>query len=527
MEDSKLSTTYLQNEFRDDSNSHKNDNFKDQQNSSKIGSHFNELAQNLKKLRLFDRVKNSKIHVSNETIVSLNKNNPSKSYKLIRNIGSGSFGEVFLVENFILGNKRAMKRMLKSNCYTVKDEKQLLKEVQLLKKINHPNIVKIYEYYNTTEAIYIVTEYCKEGDLFDKLRTRLSEEKISFIFYQLLYAVFYLHLNKIIHRDIKLENILVDEVDKNDYYYIKLIDFGAAKIMGKNENKEKNLVGSYYYIAPEVLKFNPVEKSDLWSCGVILYVLVTGTLPFDFEDDRDTCKAILRGKYSKEKQGWKNSSDEVRDLIERLLERDVSKRLSAFEALNHDWFKKMKTKNLLTKIDVDLLRKYVLNIKNYKYYTKLQHSVLAFIFHNLEPNDDIKAAQKIFRIFDQNLEGTITKEELKIGLSLYLPESESIEDTNEIFLTLDPNDSGKLVYEDFLRACIDKNNLFNEKILKFAFDYFDNDSSGKISLENLLLTFNIASNTEDSEILKKSIQIFDIEGDGEISFDEFKLMLID
>ena len=154
--------------------------------------------------------------------------------------------------------------------------REIRNEIDILKKLSHPNIVKIYEFYVSENHYYIITEYCKEGELFSYIKNKYSERQLAVLFYQVFSGLWYLHENKILHRDIKLENIMISEKEKDnstgeELFWVKIIDFGTAKLFEKNK-KEKDVVGSSYYIAPEVLKQNYNEKCDTWSVGVILYM---------------------------------------------------------------------------------------------------------------------------------------------------------------------------------------------------------------------------------------------------------------
>ena len=160
---------------------------------------------------------------------------------------------------------------------------EIKNEINILKSLSHPNIVKIYEFFDTAVDYYIVTEYCKKGELFDYINNKYSERQLAVLFYQVFSGLCYLHEKKILHRDLKLENLMISEIEKDintgeEYFWMKIIDFGTAKIF-ERKKKEKEIIGSSYYIAPEVLKKNYNEKCDTWSVGVILYMTLTGVPP--------------------------------------------------------------------------------------------------------------------------------------------------------------------------------------------------------------------------------------------------------
>lgn len=208
-------------------------------------------------------------------------------------LGSGSFGTVRKAIHKLTGQPRAIKILKKDE----QDEKKLELEVDILSKISHPNAMQIYEYYQDAKYFYIVSEFCAGGELFDKItkKGKFNEREAANILKQMLSTVLYCHSNNIVHRDLKPENILLD--DKSDDTVIKIIDWGGARyfIHGK---KMTTVSGTPYYIAPEVLKEKYDEKCDIWSCGVILYILLSGYPPFNGINDMEIMKAVKKGRYN-------------------------------------------------------------------------------------------------------------------------------------------------------------------------------------------------------------------------------------
>ena len=243
-----------------------------------------------------------KIQVIQETLVTQKFGDPDKYYKKIKDLGSGSYGSVYQARNLIMDNIVAIKIIEKVQDNMI-DDLEIKNEINILKTLSHPNIVKIYEFFDTVLYYYIVTEYCKKGELFAYIKNRYSEKQLAVLFYQVFSGLCYLHEKKILHRDLKLENLMVSEIEKDlitgeEYFWIKIIDFGTAKIFEKNKT-EKAVIGSSYYIAPEVLKQRYNEKCDTWSVGVILYMTLVGVAPFDGHTDDDIIRRIKVGKYNK------------------------------------------------------------------------------------------------------------------------------------------------------------------------------------------------------------------------------------
>jgi len=200
----------------------------------------------------------------------------------------------------------------------------------------------------TKTNYYIITEYLPGGELYETIITwkDYTEQKASYILHQILSAIYYLHSKGIVHRDIKPENILIEKIVKKDskeFINVKLIDFGTSNFFN-NSRKFSLKVGTPYYIAPEVIKKNYTEKCDLWSCGVILYILLVGQPPFKGEDKEEILNNILKKNYSMSGKQWERISKYAKELLQNLLCYDQAKRYSAKEAIEDEWFKKMDIK---------------------------------------------------------------------------------------------------------------------------------------------------------------------------------------
>jgi calcium-dependent protein kinase len=404
---------------------------------------------------------------------------------------------------------------------------EIKNEIDILKKLDHPNTAKILEFYSTPKAYYIVTDYCSCGELYNQIKHEYNENQLAVLFYQLFSALTYLHTNNIVHRDLKLENILISEIEKDKktgkkYFWIKIIDFGTAKIFEKNK-KEKAIVGSSYYIAPEVLQKAYNEKCDTWSAGVILYMLIVGRAPFDGADDEEIIENIKKGKFNAKHKKLVASSNEVQDLVKKLLEVNVNKRLSAQEALKHPWFKKFDAKSLYKNIEEEKIKMYLMRLRKYEIYSKFQQMVLAFIVHNIPYSEESKDILKIFRLFNTNDDGKLSKKELYSGLITYFNHAEIDKEIDGIFLLLDGANHGFLEYEEFLRACLDQKMICSDEHLVYAFNFFDKDNTGRISVEKIMAIF--VDDNVSEEVFRSIFNEIDQNQDGEIDFAEFKDMM--
>lgn len=280
-----------------------------------------------------DKFKDLTIKKSN--FISFKKGSISKEYTFGKSLGSGSFGTVREAIHKITGNVRAVKILKKSE----QDEEKLFLEVDILARLSHPNIMQIYEFYDDNTNFYIVSEYCPGGELFDCITEKgvFTEKEACFLMKQILSGICYSHENKVVHRDLKPENILLD--DKSDNPILKLIDWGGARYFLKHK-KMNRINGTPYYIAPEVLAESYDEKCDVWSCGVILYILLCGYPPFNGESDSDIMMSVRKGKYDFPVEEWATVSKDAKDLVNKMLTYDPKKRFSAKDCLSHSWIEK-------------------------------------------------------------------------------------------------------------------------------------------------------------------------------------------
>ena len=466
------------------------------------------------------------LSISNRIFINEIEQAPETKYKIIKNIGNGSYGSVFLAYNIYTKEKVAIKKIYKSSEMLLSDG-LLINEIEILKSLNHPDIVKIIEFYGTEEAYYIVNEYCSGGELYDKAINYLSETQISVIFKQILSGLSYLHSKNIVHRDLKLENILISDKEYventgEEYYDIKIIDFGNARIF-ENTITNSSIVGSSYYIAPEVFiqKYN--KECDLWSAGVILYMLIVGIPPFEGESDKKIISKIKTGIFDKNNNRWINASKEVKDLISKLLVYEPKKRLTANEALQHPWFKKTNSNILYYNIPKYEILHCIENILSYNIKSKFEELVLAYIVHNMPKQKETKIAIKLFKLVNTKGDGKLLKDELKKTLLNFVSE-DYLKNYDNIFELLDRENHGYIEYDEFLRAALNKEKILTDDNLKYAFNFFDKENLGYIPRDNMKLFFK--DTNIDDQLIKRIFDEIDYNKDGKIDFQEFKNMMV-
>ena len=465
------------------------------------------------------------INLTNEVIVSQSNKNPSDDYKRVKFLGEGSYASVYCVENKITGAQRAMKIITKNENYSAEDDKEILNEITILRTLDHPNILKIFEFYSSKESYSLVTELCNLGELFNEIVDNgpFNENYSAYVMFQIFSAINYCHGMKIVHRDLKPENILIVARNENGLPQVKVADFGTSKMFEKGV-VQKKLVGSSYYIAPEVLKKHYDEKCDIWSCGVIMYILLSGRPPFPGDSDKEIMDKVALGKYDLEESPFDQLSNSGKDLIKKLLVKDPKKRISASEALNHPWFKENKSKELFNRIkDQSILKKLIKNLKAYHRDSIIQETALAYLVHNFPQMKDVVNACKLFNQIDVNGDGKINKDELLKGLQNRIKSDTLKKDVDIIFQNIDMDNNGYIEYEEFVRGAVSKERFINTKVIQFAFRYFDKDGSGEITFDEIEEVFkdSIQDKSNVHEALKKIIAEVDTNGDGIISFNEF------
>lgn len=449
----------------------------------------------------------------NLSYIPQNSNKVTKDYRIFPDIiGKGGFGEVRKAIHLATNEIRAIKIIYKKGC-SRQEEERMFNEIKILCKLDHPNIVRIYEYFHDEKNIFIVMELITGGELFDRIISagHFSERKAAEIFHQILSAVNYIHCNNIVHRDLKPENILFD----GDV--IKLVDFGTSRLIESNE-KLRGTQGTTYYIAPEVFGKSYNSKCDVWSCGVILYLLLSGIPPFQGRNDLEVQQQIKKGKFRLNIPEFAEISLEAKSLITQMLTYDPKQRISVKEALEDPWFGLV-----LHAREVTLKRTFLENLKNFHLKNKMQGAIYFFIVNNLASKEDKRDLIKMFKALDLNQDGVISEDELMHGLKL-MNVFMSEEEVKALMDMLDKSHTKTINYTEFVGAAIDKNKILSdEKILK-CFKMFDKDRSGKISIAEFKQMLE-GKNSIDPEVWRQMIKDFDDNGDGEIEFQEFKDLL--
>ena len=453
----------------------------------------------------------------------------STNYTKIKEIGSGAFAKVYLVKNKGTNEVYACKELTKSK---IKNLDMLKDEINIMSKVDHPNIIKLLEVYENTLSIELIMEQCQGGCVFDNLVKKIksegkaySEREAASIFKQIMLAINYCHDQGICHRDLKLENVLFLTTQKNSP--VKLIDFGLSNYfrrqklshnLKKSNNgqvKMKKKVGSPHYISPEVLEGKYTQKCDIWSAGVMLYVMLVGYFPFDGNTDQETLNAIKKKKFSFDDKQWDNISNDAKDLIKHML-CDEDKRYSSEKVLNHPWILKASPNpsGAVNKINVK-------HLFDYQDFCNFKKFVLTYIATRLREKD-LKDLEQIFLEIDEDKDGTLSFDEVKKCFIRLINDKKlkiNIHNIDTLFKSIDTNNSKKIDYTEFIAAMIDASPYCKEDRLVDIFKFLDKDGSGKISrneIKNVLDTEKI----RDKD-MNYFINSFDLNGDGQIDYREY------
>ena len=704
----------------------------------------------------------NELRINTQKTIRRQSGNPFDYYEIIKNLGKGTFGIVYKVMHKTTGTIRAMKVIPKNNMKYGFTDDDITQEINILKTLEHPHIIKLYEFYTFKENYYLINEFCTEGDLSDKLAKLRSfpEFVVKILMIQIFNAVKYLNEKNVIHGDLKLENIMIDsylnkgdiptrnknsnfitslledekeineylkknelkrsstylisgqqkfkikkkkkkinkkdkdkdnnnsnndddidsveklleirlkrgktlcnnkfkkekekeksnrvkninknkkffnksksinngnyEMDfeieetkkkddfkylngeedddddnekkdssennvpngieisnnannntnnnknqiinkyldnsqkkylptikeneetnfsKNEYnsnnieklkktntinlktmkiknFELKLIDFGCSKIFSKYKKNFEDTIGTLIYCSPEVLRNNYNKKCDIWSCGVLMYVLLSGHFPFFGKTEDEITKKILSGKFKFDDKYFKNVSYKAKDLISKCLIYDKNKRISIEEVLKHEFFRDDLNPNNIFQDDIDS-KNILTSLKNYSRHSKIYQFVLTYLSHNFADKEQLNKLTKIFYKLDLNLDGKLSKEELFIAFKEAGMEMEN-DQLNKVIESIDFDGNGYIEYEEFIRVTLPEEQLFTESNLKTAFDMFDLDKNGTISLYEFKEILGLGK-SKNKNVNKELLKEIPIKGNEEITFEQFKKILI-
>ncbi|GJV37240.1 calcium-dependent protein kinase SK5-like protein [Tanacetum coccineum] len=399
-------------------------------------------------------------------------------YTIGRKLGQGQFGTTHLCTEKTTSIPYACKSIPKKKLICKEDYEDVLKEIQIMHHLSeHNNVVRIKGTYEDALYVHIVMELCAGGELFDRIvaKGQYSEREAANVIKTIVGVVEACHSLGVMHRDLKPENFLFSTTSEDAT--LKATDFGLS-VFYKPGETFSDVVGSPYYVAPEVLRKHYGPESDVWSAGVILYILLSGVPPFWAETEMGIFRQILQAKLDFESEPWPTITDSAKDLIRKMLDRNPKKRLTAHEVLCHPWIVDDKMAP-----DKPLDSAVLSRLKQFSAMNKLKKMALRVIAETLS-EEEIGGLKELFKMIDTDNSGTITFEELKEGLRRVgseLMESE----IKDLMDAADIDNSGTIDYGEFLAATVHLNKLEREENLVSAFSFFDKDGSGYITIDEL------------------------------------------
>ena len=462
-----------------------------------------------------------------------------KYYEVIKNLGEGSLGAVSSARKKAVGGS-AYTEIKQFGIFTVKKKKdsplmstssehqreyalksiqlgrvsaefldEMRNEIDILRTLDHPNIVKAYEVFETKRQIHIVMDLCAGGDLYT--RGPYSEKQSAAIVGKILSGVAYMHSKNVCHRDLKFENIMWESKHKDAE--IKLIDFGLSKKYLPGRYMSEG-VGTIYTMAPQVLKGVYTEQADLWSIGVITYMLLSSTKPFYHRKRRYMIDRILRCDYNFHGKQWEHVSQPAKDFVAALLKLNPNERLTAQQALEHEWL----TNSFALsdrRPDEAEMENIAGHITNYGRAGEMKKLALMVIAHK-SSTDDIMKLRKAFDQYDSSNDGEVTLAEFRSELRKQGNYSD--EEIDKMFASVDVNKEGTISYIEFLAATLEAHGHIEEDRLAEAFDRIDSDDTGYISRKNLE---GMLGKEFTEERVDRLLAECDENNDGRIDFDEF------
>lgn len=450
-------------------------------------------------------------------------------------IGEGAFGEVFCCRHRSTNSERAAKALPKST-FSERDNEQVRNEFSIVKNLDHPNIMKQYNMYESEDKFYIVTDIYKGGEMFDELEKigRLTEADAASLMNQLLSCVNYCHQQNIVHRDLKPENILLSEHTGRDVDWsdIKVIDFGLAQQLNPEEDDGPltEMVGTPYYCAPQVLEGEYGLKCDIWSCGVIAYLALSGFCPFEGESMGDIMNLVLLGDFGFEDPVWDTVSDEAKDFVKSLLTYEEEKRPSAADALQHSWLVKTRKESSISyskhgSAGRDCIANTLSGMQNFDTCGHLKQATYALLSSQLLMREEREEIDKVFRVMDTDCSGTLTKDEVQTAFQEFFNKNLAGPEIDALFDKVNFSGSGEIEYSEFVCAALMEKDLLDEDRLLAAFNEFDLDGSGSISVDELKQVFSGFA-AVDGDAIDAIIEQVDMNNDGEIDFNDFQTMML-
>ncbi|XP_038685880.1 CDPK-related kinase 4-like isoform X1 [Tripterygium wilfordii] len=420
--------------------------------------------------------------------------NLAAKYELGKEVGRGHFGHTCwakVKKGELKGQQVAVKIISKAKMTTAISIEDVRREVKMLKALSgHKHMIKFHDAFEDANNIYIVMELCEGGELLDKILARggrYTEEDAKTIVVQILSVVAYCHLQGVVHRDLKPENFLFTTRDENAP--MKIIDFGLSDFI-RPDQRLNDIVGSAYYVAPEVLHRSYNVEADLWSIGVITYILLCGSRPFWARTESGIFRSVLRADPNFDDSPWPSVSPEAKDFVERLLNKDHRKRMTAAQALSHPWLRNV---NDAVPLDISIYKL----VKAYVRATPFKRAALKALSKAI-PEDELVYLKDQFRLLEPK-EGCVSLNNFRSALMRHVTDAMKESRVLEILNMMEPLSHKKIEFEEFCAAAISPYQLEAlegwEKIATTAFEFFEQEGNRVTSVEELAQEMNLGQSS--------------------------------
>ncbi|XP_057747315.1 CDPK-related kinase 5 [Arachis stenosperma] len=443
-------------------------------------------------------------------------------YEVGSEVGRGHFGYTCAAKfkkGDLKGHQVAVKVIPKAKMTTAIAIEDVRREVKILRALTgHKNLVQFYDAYEDHDNVYIVMELCEGGELLDRILSRggkYTEEDAKAVLTQILNVVAFCHMQGVVHRDLKPENFLFASKDENSE--LKAIDFGLSDFV-KPDERLNDIVGSAYYVAPEVLHRAYSTEADIWSIGVIAYILLCGSRPFWARTESGIFRAVLKADPSFEEPPWPSLSDEAKDFVKRLLNKDPRKRMTAAQALCHPWIKNYKD----VKAPLDILMFKLM--KSYMRSSSLRKAALRALSKTLAV-DELYYLKEQFALLEPNKNGTISLENIKAALMKNATDAMKESRIPDFLGSLNALQFRRMDFDEFCAATLSVHQLEAldrwEQHARCAYELFEKDGNRAIVIEELASELGLGPSVPVHAVLHDWIR----HTDGKLSFLGFVKLL--
>ncbi|KAI5661054.1 hypothetical protein M9H77_20377 [Catharanthus roseus] len=446
----------------------------------------------------------------------------TSKYEVGDEVGRGHFGytcSAVAKKGDLKGQQVAVKVIPKAKMTTAIAIEDVRREVKILRALaGHSNLVQFYDSFEDQDNVYIVMELCQGGELLDRILARggkYSEDDAKAVLVQILNVVAFCHLQGVVHRDLKPENFLFTSKEENSQ--LKVIDFGLSDFVRPDE-KLNDIVGSAYYVAPEVLHRSYTTEADVWSIGVIAYILLCGSRPFWARTESGIFRAVLKADPSFDEAPWPSLSADAKDFVKRLLNKDPRKRMTAAQALSHPWIRNYN--GVKVPLDIHVFKL----MKAYMRSSSLRKAALRALSKTLTA-DELFYLKEQFALLEPNKNGCITLDNLKTALMKNATDAMKESRIPDFLASLNALQYRKMDFEEFCAAVISVHQLEAldrwEQHARCAYEIFEKEGNRAIVIEELASELGLSPSVPVHAVLHDWIR----HTDGKLSFLGFVKLL--